>query len=702
MSDDYANNTSTTGYLAVGGSTTGNLEVMGDRDWFAIDLQAGAQYRFNLNGNTLSDTYLRLLNSNGNLIAQNDDANNSTLNSAIVFTANRSGRFYLAAGAYGDFGRGTYTLSSTLLSAAPVDDYADNTSTTGYLAVGGSTTGNLEVRGDRDWFAIDLQAGAQYRFNLNGNTLSDTYLRLLNSNGNLIAENDDANSTLNSAIVFTADSSGRFYLSAGAYGDSGTGTYTLSSTLLSLPPQPEPQPEPQDPGETIDSALDLGNLNADGILQTSDSVGNGDPRDFYRFQVDTSLYVVIRLTDLSSDIDIVLRNSSGTAIIRSENSRTSDEVISSTLNAGIYYLEVYPYSGSSSYNLELTASIPPQLPDNYSAINGYGETRVDLALGELLGITLPSVPSLGGNSWGLDRIGAPEAWAMGYTGEGRVVAVLDTGVDWSHLSLSNNIWSNITEISGNSIDDDGNGYIDDVRGWDFAYNDNNPNDVDGHGTHVAGIVASVAPDVLIMPVKVLGDDGSGSTTNIAAGIRYAADNGANVINMSLGGGGVSPEINNAIDYATARGTLVVMAAGNAGGSSPEQPGAYAAEHGLVVGAIDSNGNIASFSNRAGSAPQDYNGDGLAFPSYVTAAGVNVYSTIPGGSFASYSGTSMAAPHVAGAAAIVMGASPSLSPTEVADIITGTAVLGASNFASLQQETTSLQTAGKEDSFYAWV
>lgn len=98
MSDDYADNTSTTGYLAVEGSTTGRLEVRGDRDWFAIDLEDGAQYRFNLNGNTLSDTYLRLLDSNGNLIAQNDDANNSTLNSAIVFMAEwRSHtRFYLA------------------------------------------------------------------------------------------------------------------------------------------------------------------------------------------------------------------------------------------------------------------------------------------------------------------------------------------------------------------------------------------------------------------------------------------------------------------------------------------------------------------------------------------------------------------------------------------------------------------------------
>ena len=447
--------------------------------------------------------------------------------------------------------------------------------------MGGSITGNLETRGDRDWFRVELQAGNEYQFNLNGNTLSDTYLRLLDSNGNLVTENDDANGSLNSQIVFRANTSGTYYLSAGSYNDSLTGTYTLSSSLR----------------------------------------------------------------------------------------------------------------------------------DSYSEITGYGETRVDLALAQLLGVNVPRVSDLGGNNWGLDRIGAPEAWAMGYRGQGTVVAVLDTGVDWTHSDLNDNIWINTDEIAGNGIDDDRNGYIDDVRGWDFAYGDNNPNDVQGHGTHVAGTIAAeannigisgVAPDAKIMAVKVLGDDGSGYITDIAAGIRYAVDNGAHVINMSLGGGGVNPTINSAIQYATSRGSLVVMAAGNSGGDSPENPGAYAAENGLVVGAINSNGDIAGFSNRAGG-EQDFNGDGLRVPNYVTAAGVSVYSTVPGGGFARYSGTSMATPHVAGAAAILMGAAPNLSPAQVADLITGTAVQGGSGALSSTPQPTSLQTAGLESgTFYAWV
>ncbi|MEY3736156.1 MAG: hypothetical protein RLZZ624_1215, partial [Cyanobacteriota bacterium] len=311
----------------------------------------------------------------------------------------------------------------------------------------------------------------------------------------------------------------------------------------------------------------------------------------------------------------------------------------------------YADSGTGQYQL-LAAEAAAPTP-GYSTVTGYGEASVKRALEAMLNTTLPSITDLGGIFWGLDRLGAPEAWSAGYTGSGITVAVVDTGVDYTHSDLDGNIWINSGEIAGNGIDDDGNGYIDDVRGWNFDANTNNVMDDNSHGTHVAGTIAGenngvgitgVAYNARIMAVKVLSASGSGTLTAVANGIRYAADNGAKVINLSLGGGG-SADLLAAVSYATSRGAVVVMAAGNEAAASPSYPAAYAQSYGLAVGAIDSAGNLASFSNRAGSTQLDY----------ITAAGVSVYSSVPGGGYASYSGTSMATPHIAGAMALLQQA-----------------------------------------------
>ncbi len=562
------------------------------------------------------------------------------------------------------------------ISPAVVDDYADNVNTTGQITVGATEFGNLERIGDRDWFAINLEAGATYEFSLNGDSLTDPYLRLYDEAGNFIAYDDDTIDSLDATLSFTATSSNTFYLSAGSFADVYTGSYQLSAELVSPPPGTV-----SEPGETLNAAFDLGTLGSDETLQTSNRVGLADPLDIYRFTLDASLSLEVRLSNLSSDIDLVLLDNQGDLINFSRNGQTQNEFITETLDTGDYYLAVYPYSGSSYFNLELSANSPPELPAGYSARMGYGETQVDQALGELLNLEVPTVEPLGGENWGLDRMGAPAAWEMGYTGEETIVAVLDTGIDLNHPDLDDNIWVNQDEVPGNGFDDDNNGYIDDVQGWDFANNDNNPDDVNSHGTHVAGTIAAednnlgitgVAPDAQIMPVQVLGDNGAGYNSDIIAGINYAVDNGADIINLSLGGSSISPGINAAIQEATDLGTLVVMAAGNSAGSSPENPGAYAAEAGLVVGALTQEGDLGSFSNQAGDTPQDYNGDGLAFPSYVTAPGVDILSTIPDGNYEFYSGTSMATPHVAGAAAILMGADPGLTPDQTVDLITATA------------------------------
>ncbi|WP_375505022.1 S8 family peptidase [uncultured Nostoc sp.] len=337
------------------------------------------------------------------------------------------------------------------------------------------------------------------------------------------------------------------------------------------------------------------------------------------------------------------------------------------------------FSRSSSYN---SGDADVQLLNNddsnafstqsYNSTNGYGLINGAAAVARAIGQnTFADVPDLGGNNWGADLVKAPEVWAHGYTGKGVVVAVVDTGVDYNHEDLKNNIWTNSKEIAGNGIDDDGNGYIDDNYGWNFSDKNNNTLDNNGHGTHVSGTIAGennnygvtgIAYDAKIMPVKALNESGSGSYNSISKGIRYAVDNGANVINLSLGGTSSNRTLESAIDYASSKGVIVVMAAGNNGDSSPEYPARYASKSGIAVGAVDKNNNLADFSNRSGT-------NEIA---YVTAPGVKVYSSVPNNQYATYSGTSMAAPHVAGIVALMLSANPNLSDAQVRQIVTETA------------------------------
>ncbi|MGB3759462.1 MAG: S8 family peptidase, partial [Rivularia sp. (in: cyanobacteria)] len=298
-------------------------------------------------------------------------------------------------------------------------------------------------------------------------------------------------------------------------------------------------------------------------------------------------------------------------------------------------------SQESNFN---TTSFYASDSEGYSSSNGYGLANAAEAVAKVTGEdTFEDVPDTGGNNWGADAINAPEVWEKGYTGEDVVVAVLDTGIDRNHDDLKNNIWTNSGEIADNGRDDDGNGYIDDFYGWNFDGNNNSTMDLDGHGTHVSGTIAGenngfgvtgIAYDAQIMPVKVLDDFGSGSNNAVADGIYYAVDNGADVINLSLGGSLPNSEVEEAVKYASEQGVTVVMAAGNSSGQMPLYPARYADRYGIAVGAIDEDKTLASFSNRAGSEEL----------TYVTAPGVDIYSTLPDNQYESYSGTSMATPH----------------------------------------------------------
>ncbi|MBC1236330.1 S8 family serine peptidase [Nostoc sp. 2RC] len=330
---------------------------------------------------------------------------------------------------------------------------------------------------------------------------------------------------------------------------------------------------------------------------------------------------------------------------------------------------VFNEANQASIDVHSANSLP-----NYSSINGYGLVNASAAVAKAIGLpTFAGIPDLGGNNWGADLIKAPEVWTKGYTGQGIVVAVLDSGVDYNHADLSSNIWTNTREIPDNGIDDDFNGYVDDFYGWNFVSNNNNTLDVYGHGTHVAGTIAAanndfgvtgIAYNAKIMPVKVLGDDNKGTYSGFSQGIYYAVNNGAKVINMSLNGTVPDSGLEAAIQYAASMGVIVVMAVGNSAGLTPLYPAYYATNWGLAVGAVDSNKNLADFSNRAGS---DFN------MAYVTAPGVSVYSTLPNQTYGFYNGTSMAAPHVAGVAALILSANPSLTGSQVREIVAQTAV-----------------------------
>ena len=288
--------------------------------------------------------------------------------------------------------------------------------------------------------------------------------------------------------------------------------------------------------------------------------------------------------------------------------------------------------------------------------------------------------------WGLENTGqtggttdadidASAAWDVTTGSSSIVVAVIDTGVDYTHSDLAANMWTNPGEIAGNGIDDDGNGFIDDIHGFDFVSNDGDPMDGNGHGTHVAGTIAAIGDDgsgitgvnwtSSIMALKFLSDSGSGTTSNAVRAVNYATMMRVNygvdirVTNNSWGGGGYSNALASAIEASGDAGILFVAAAGNYGedaDSIPHYPASYDFANVISVAATDHNDQLAGFSNY-GATTVD-----LAAP------GVAIYSTLPGNTYGTYSGTSMASPHVAGVAALAWSAVPNASMAQIRDAI----------------------------------
>ncbi|WP_415061788.1 S8 family peptidase [Bdellovibrio sp.] len=311
--------------------------------------------------------------------------------------------------------------------------------------------------------------------------------------------------------------------------------------------------------------------------------------------------------------------------------------------------------------------------------------------------------------WGMIDIGVTDAWKITKGNPDMVVAVIDTGVDYTHEDLLPNLWRNSKEIPNNGIDDDNNGYVDDMIGWDFVSNDNKPFDLSvdpmeilfkggnpGHGTHCAGNVAArgdnnkgiagVAPNVKIMSLRFISEKGQGTTADAIKAIKYAVDNGAKVMSNSWGSEGEeagSPEnqaLRDAVQYAQDKGVLFIAAAGNGHkgvgydndtDKAPAYPASY--DHDIIVSvaALDVNNNLGSFSNW-GARTVDIGAPGVKVFSTVVEQGYTDTVIDKFGFKATWDGTSMATPHVAGAAALYWSAHPEKTWQDVKAAILGSA------------------------------
>jgi len=254
-------------------------------------------------------------------------------------------------------------------------------------------------------------------------------------------------------------------------------------------------------------------------------------------------------------------------------------------------------------------------------------------------------------AWGVEKINAPQVWALGYNGTGVNVSVIDTGVNYSHPDLAGSY----------------------IGGYDFVNNDNDPMDDNGHGTHVAGTVAGtgaggtktgVAPGIKLLIAKTLNNVGSGTYSDVIAGVQWSINNSADIISLSFGGPH-DPTMTTMVNNAIAAGVLPVIAAGNNGSSSYTINCPGDEENATTVGASDSSDNVADFSSRG---PV-----GTTTKPNVVAPGVNINSTYYLGGYIVDSGTSMATPHVSGAAALILQADPGLSPLQVRQLLEDTAI-----------------------------
>lgn len=335
---------------------------------------------------------------------------------------------------------------------------------------------------------------------------------------------------------------------------------------------------------------------------------------------------------------------------------------------GLYHVEVAVGADAA---VPLLGGLPFVTYAEYDYVVRHCDTPNDPSFGLLWGMhnTGQTVNGDAGTA-GAD-INAPDGWTLFKNAPGFKVAIIDTGTMHTHADLAGNIWTNPGEIAGNAIDDDGNGYIDDTRGWDFYSIDNDPSDSDGHGTHTAGTVGAVgdnsvgvvgvAWDCDLVPLRFLGPAG-GYTSDAVLAVNYCHTNGIKVSNNSWGGGGFSQSLLDAINNSASSGHLFIAAAGNNGRNietTPFYPASYTSANLISVASTTNDDTRSSFSNYGATSVD------------LGAPGSTIYSTYRTGGYAYLSGTSMATPHVAGAAVLVYAQNPGWTYQQVKDRLMNT-------------------------------
>lgn len=308
--------------------------------------------------------------------------------------------------------------------------------------------------------------------------------------------------------------------------------------------------------------------------------------------------------------------------------------------------------------------------------------------------------------WGMHNVGqkagragvdinAEKAWDVTTGSKDVLVAVIDTGIDYTHPDIAPNAWTNQAEANGKAqVDDDKNGFVDDIHGYNFCDDKGDPMDDHGHGTHVSGTIGAkgndgkgivgVNWDVTIMGVKFLDAGGSGTLENAVKAIDYATQMGAMIESNSWGGGGVSEALKQAIERARDKNVLFVAAAGNESNdndTNPAYPASYDVDNVVAVAAIDRTGNMADFSNYG------------THTVHLAAPGVDVYSSLFGNKYDAWSGTSMATPHVSGVAALIKSANMAFGYKEIKQRL----ISSARPLASIRGRVV---TSGVVDAYYA--
>jgi thermitase len=273
-----------------------------------------------------------------------------------------------------------------------------------------------------------------------------------------------------------------------------------------------------------------------------------------------------------------------------------------------------------------------------------------------------------------EDVNAEGAWAISKGNKAIKIAVIDTGVDYNHQDLKANMWTNELEANGiEGVDDDGNGYIDDIHGYDFSNDDGDPQDGHGHGTHCAGNIGAkhdrsgvrgVMDDVQIVAIKFLSDSGRGESEDAIESVEYAIKAGVNLMSNSWGGGEFSQALKDAIQAANDAGIVFVAASGNERADNDKKetyPANYEVDNVISVGSMDGKGKRSSFSN--------YGKEKV----HVFAPGSNILSTVPGNRYQKMSGTSMATPLASGVIGLLISENPNLTPREVRDRVVATSV-----------------------------